>query len=107
MSTYVIECMTAVQIVFLIGAIKYRSSALGHIIAKSLQKLNDPNPLSARHCFQRLCAFSAHPLFSFPAPSSHSSSKTHLCRYKRQTHSEHKQGLQVSKNTRALFTSEN
>lgn len=92
MSTYVIECMTAVQIVFLIGAIKYRSPALDRVIAESLQKLDDPNPLSARHCFQRLCAFSAHPLFSFPAPSSHSSSK-HISAITRDRHtSEHEQG---------------
>lgn len=69
MSPDVIECMTAVQIVLITRAIKYRSPALDHIIAESLQKLNDPNPLSARYCFRRLCAFSARPLFTFPAPT--------------------------------------
>lgn len=67
MSPDVIECMTAEQIVLITRAIKYYSPALDHIIAESLQKLNDPNPLSARHCFQRLCAFSARPLFTFPS----------------------------------------
>lgn len=65
----VIECMTAAQIVLITRAIKYRSPALDHIIAESLQKLNDPNPLSALYCFRRPCTFSARPFFTFPARS--------------------------------------
>lgn len=50
-SADVIECMTATQIVLITRAIKYRSLALDHIIAESLQKPNDPNPLSASIVF--------------------------------------------------------
>lgn len=39
------------QLFRLIPAIKRRSPALYHLIAQSLQKPNDPNPLSACHCF--------------------------------------------------------
>lgn len=65
----VIECMAAAQIVWITRAINYRSPALDHIIAAPLQKLNDPNPLSALYCFRRPCAFSARPFFTFPARS--------------------------------------
>lgn len=65
----VIECMTAAQIVLITRAIKYRSPPLDRRIAESLQKLNDPNPLSALYCFRRPCTFSAHPFFTFPAGS--------------------------------------